>query len=248
MQFQFDASQVQPNTALEAIPPADYPVVITASEPKPTKANDGQYFVELTLEIIDGQYRGRKLLDRLNIYNKNPQAVEIAYKSMSAYCHVTGVMNIQDTVQLHNIPFIAVVGYNASTGYNEVKGVKDRSGNQPGKAGQQQAAPAPAAQQQSWQPQPAPAAPPAYAAPATPNFGPPAPPATPPPNAGWAPPANVAPAAPPSAPPQFQQPPTANQPPVAPTPAAPPWAVQPNQPQSPNNPAAPPAVWTPPGR
>ncbi len=147
----FNASQVQPNQALEAVPSGNYPVMITKSEEKPTRAGDGSY-IEFEMTIQGGQYNGRKLFDRLNIKNKNEQAVSIAYSTLSAICHVTGRLNITATEQLHGVPFVAVAvkkerddqpGSGNMT--NEVKGYKDINGNDPGFAGaapaQQQAAP-----------------------------------------------------------------------------------------------------------
>lgn len=138
----FNASQVQPNQALEAIPSGQYPVVIVRSEEKPTRAGDG-FYIELEMQVQGGQYNGRKVFDRLNIKNKNEQAVTIAYSTLSAICHVTGRLNIQDTQQLHGVPFIAVVSKlerNDQPGSgnmtNEVKGYKDINGNDPGFGGQ----------------------------------------------------------------------------------------------------------------
>ncbi len=138
----FSAANVQPNQALEAIPSGQYPVIISASQEKPTKAGDGSY-IELEMTVQGGQYNGRKLFDRLNIRYKNQTAVDIAYSTLSAICHVTGRMNIQDTQQLHGVPFVAVAvkkerddqpGSGNMT--NEVKGYKDINGNDPGHGGQ----------------------------------------------------------------------------------------------------------------
>jgi hypothetical protein len=78
---------------------------------------------------VDGQYAGRQVLDRLNIQHPNPVAAEIAYRRLSAYCHATGVIQVQDSQQLHGIPFKARVSVRTdSTGQyepsNEIKAVK----------------------------------------------------------------------------------------------------------------------------
>lgn len=139
--LRFNASQVQPNAALEAIPSGNYPVIITKSEEKPTKSGQGRY-IEFEMTIQGGQFHGRKVFDRLNIHNQNQQAVDIAYSTLSAICHVTGRLDIQATEQLHGVPFTAVVvkkerddqpGSGNMT--NEVKGYKDINGNDPGFAG-----------------------------------------------------------------------------------------------------------------
>lgn len=145
MQFQqpFDARQVEPASFAPPPPMADYHVRITESEAKPTSDNTGGY-LELTLEILDpGPYQGRKIAYRLNLYNgKSQQTVEIAYKQLSAICHVTGVFLIQDSRQLHSIPFIATIGpQKDNPQYPNVFGVKDLNGVIPGK-GAATAAPA----------------------------------------------------------------------------------------------------------
>jgi len=139
----FDATQVDPAAVSQMLPvsPAEgWPVVISSSEFKPTKDDPNQGFVDLTLTVIDGEIKGSEGHYRLNLFNKNEKAVEIAYKQLSALCHVTGQFKIADTAQLHNIPFRAVVGLQKKAkiedpDYTEIKGVKDINGNDPGKQG-----------------------------------------------------------------------------------------------------------------
>lgn len=141
----FNAANVKPNTALEPVPTGIYPVIITRTEEKPTKAGTGTY-IEIEMQIqagpgIDPAHAGRKVFDRLNTNNPNPQAVEIAYSTLSAICHVTGVMQLTDTTQLHGRPFMVVVQKveredRPGTYSNEVKGYKDINGNDPGFGGQ----------------------------------------------------------------------------------------------------------------
>lgn len=142
----FNAAGVKPNAALEAIPTGMYPVVITGSQEKPTKAGTGSY-IEFEMQIqnhpsVDPAYHGRKVFDRLNINNPNQQAVDIAYATLSAICHVTGVLQMTDTQQLHGRPFVAVVQKKPRDDQpdqmtNEVKGYKDMNGNDPGFSGNQ---------------------------------------------------------------------------------------------------------------
>ncbi|MGD9126460.1 MAG: DUF669 domain-containing protein, partial [Planctomycetia bacterium] len=60
----FDANQVDPSTSFDPIPAGKYVAVITESEMKDTKSGVGQY-LQLTFDIIDGKYKGRKLWSRL---------------------------------------------------------------------------------------------------------------------------------------------------------------------------------------
>lgn len=202
----FNAATVAPQAALEPLPSGQYPVIITSTEEKPTRAGDGSYLeIEMTITNyhLDPKLNGRKVYDRLNLRNKNQQAVDIAYSALSAICHVTGMIQLQDSSQLHGRPFVAVVikkkrDDKPELFSNEVRGYKDINGNDPGAAGaagaQQAAAPgwagaqpqAPIAPQQGYAPAPvqapapAPAAPPAWGqqptaapAPAAPTAAPP---------------------------------------------------------------------------
>lgn len=135
----FDANQVSPNEAFENLPLGWYVARITDSEEKPNSSNNGSHIL-LTLEVIaPQQYAGRKLWDRLNLNNPNQTAVEIAQRTLSAICHATNVMQLQDTMQLHGIPMEVKVGLSKpQDGYeqrNEIKGY--RTANAAG-GGQQQ--------------------------------------------------------------------------------------------------------------
>ena len=99
----FDASKVDPASSFDPIPAGKYIAVISESEMKPTKSGNGHY-LELTLEIGEGQYKGRKLWARLNLDNPNAQAVQIARGELSAICRAVGVLQPKDSCELHNLP------------------------------------------------------------------------------------------------------------------------------------------------
>ena len=165
----FDASQVQPGGVSEVIPAGDYRMMIVDSAMENTKSGSGQ-FLKLTLQVIDGPHQGVTLFDRLNLVNSNPKAVEIAQRTLSAICHAVGVLQVQDSAQLHNRPLAARVAYveggrpDGNGGVygpsNEVKGYKPVSQQAPVQATpaqpqQQPAYQAPAQQQPAQQAAPA---------------------------------------------------------------------------------------------
>lgn len=121
----FDATQVAPSQAFSVIPAGKYKVQITDSDMKPTKDGNGQY-LWLEMEILDGEYHGRKLWDRLNLVNPNQQAVEIAQRNLSALCHATGKLHVSDSQDLHFIPVVASVKVRPAKGdydaSNEIRG------------------------------------------------------------------------------------------------------------------------------
>ncbi len=125
VQLNFDATNVVPNAMPEPVPAAWYTCHITESKEKPTSNGTG-VLLEFVMEIMDGPFAGRKIYDRLNVKNPNPVAVEIAYGTLSAICHATGVIQVSGSEQLHNIPLdvrvIVVPQDGQYSPKNEVKG------------------------------------------------------------------------------------------------------------------------------
>ena len=104
----FDASQIEPSTAYEVLPPGKYLAQIVNSEMRPTRDGMGQYLY-LEIDILEGQYAGRKLFDRLNLSNPNPSAAEIAQRTLSSICRAVGRLQVNNSEQLHLVPFVADV-------------------------------------------------------------------------------------------------------------------------------------------
>ena len=103
----FDANSVEPSN-FDVFPAGKYLAQIIASEMRPTKDGRGQYLF-LELDILEGQFAGRKLFDRLNLVNDNPDTVDIATRTLSSICRATGQIQVKDSEQLHLIPLIADV-------------------------------------------------------------------------------------------------------------------------------------------
>ena len=99
----FDATSVEPTTPYELLPAGKYSAQIVESEMRVTRNGMGQ-FLWLMLDILDGQHKGRKIFDQLNLVNPNPTTVEIAQRTLSAICHATGRMHVSDSEELHLIP------------------------------------------------------------------------------------------------------------------------------------------------
>lgn len=104
--YQADPNNVQGDYT--PVPPGEYKVHVKDSDMKPTSNGRGNY-IQLDLEILEGEHAGRVIIERLNIDNPNQTAVDIAQRSLNAICVAVGKMSIADTVELHNIPMIAVV-------------------------------------------------------------------------------------------------------------------------------------------
>lgn len=129
----FDASQVEPASEFAPLPPGKYVAVITASEMKPTRSGNGAY-LELTFQIIEGEFKGRVLWDRLNLDNPHPLAVKIARGELSAICRAVGVLTPNDSCELHNLPLVVTVKQKRDADgevWNEIAGYAKRESVRP---------------------------------------------------------------------------------------------------------------------
>lgn len=103
----FDASQVQVEDRADALPAGWYNVTVTNTERKPSNNKPQNSYLEVTYTVMDGQYAGRKFFNRINLWNDDATAMEIAYKGaagIAALQQSVGVFNCQTTAQLHGIP------------------------------------------------------------------------------------------------------------------------------------------------
>jgi len=120
----FDATTVDPTKPFELLPPGKYVVQIVASEMRVTKDGMGQY-LWLELDVLEGDLMGRKVFDRLNLVNNNPSTVEFAQRTLSAICHATGRMQVQDSENLHLIPMLVDVRVQPpKNGYSESNSIR----------------------------------------------------------------------------------------------------------------------------
>ena len=120
----FNANEVEPSVGFEAIPAGKYQAVIVDSEMKSNKAGTGEY-LQLEFEIIEGEYKNRKVWTRLNLNNPNPDAVRMARADLSAICHAVNVIQPGDSVELHNLPLTITVKCRKTPDgdiVNEIKG------------------------------------------------------------------------------------------------------------------------------
>lgn len=119
----FDATTVQPSDSFAPIPAGTYIAQITDSAIKPTKSGSGT-ILNLTWTILDGQFANRKVFDRINVQNQNPEAERIGQRQLSSICHAAGVMKLQDSNQLHGKPVKIVVKIRQSAEYGDSNEVK----------------------------------------------------------------------------------------------------------------------------
>lgn len=109
-QFAFDAAShvAPPRPELGPLPAGMYPVIAVESALKDNSAGTGQ-FLAFTLQVIDGEFSGRKLWDNLNVNHPNKTAEDIARRQLQELCLAAGVSNLTNTEQLHDRPVLANV-------------------------------------------------------------------------------------------------------------------------------------------
>jgi hypothetical protein len=115
VELSFNAEEFEPLGSFEPLPVGEYVVVIESSEKNPAKTGKGEY-LQFVYNVIDGDYQGRKLFDRLNIENESEQAQMIARRALSSICRAIGVMNPHSTEELHDKPFVVKVGIRPAKG------------------------------------------------------------------------------------------------------------------------------------
>lgn len=147
----FNANNFDPAQGSNQFPIGRHLVRVSGSAIKPTQ-DQTSGFLELKCIIQDGAHAGTECSHRFNIYHKDDQPRNIAERQLSAVCHVTGIMELHDTEQLHEAMYIVDVGMQKEPnpkGYTQVNKVYDVNGNEPMKGkigpqpgnGQQQQAP-----------------------------------------------------------------------------------------------------------
>jgi hypothetical protein len=120
----FDASQIK-DSEFEALPAGEYRAVISDSERKKTKDGESE-LLQVKLQIIDGPFKNRTVIDRFNLWNKNPEATKIAQQQFKKVCEAVNIPKPPDSSALHMKPLtikLAVKEYNGNN-QNEVKGYK----------------------------------------------------------------------------------------------------------------------------
>lgn len=101
------------------VPNGTYKAMITGHERKPNKKQTGTVDV-LTFQIADGEFKGRKLLENLNMQNPNQTAVEIARNTLAAIVMATvGNKNPGSINELFQIPLLIDVVVDGE--YNRIK-------------------------------------------------------------------------------------------------------------------------------
>lgn len=114
-QYEVDPNEKE-KTRPDPVPAGDYLVVIDDSDIKPGKNDASSEVLHLRMKIIDGRYKNRTLREFLCITKPSKKDVEAqAQNKLNAICVAVGLTGrLQDTNELHMIPFFVKVGVTGS--------------------------------------------------------------------------------------------------------------------------------------
>lgn len=134
----------EPGGDFDPIPAGKYRAVIVESDVEDIsrQSNKGRC-LKLTWKVDGGQYDGRLIWQRLNLWPENmnnmDKVVQIANAQFASIRQATGKIAVQDSEELHHIPCMIGVKIRKSEGYsdqNEVSSVAAAGGSAPANTAQ----------------------------------------------------------------------------------------------------------------
>lgn len=130
----FGTDSVAPQEDYALLPPGKYVVSIDKSEVKQTKRMDGHY-LELTMCVLEGKYRNRKLWDRINIDNPSQTCVQIGLSVLAAIGRALQLPKLLEAAQLVSGVLVAHVkvkgDQNEIRTYSSVASYREEQAKQP---------------------------------------------------------------------------------------------------------------------
>jgi len=97
----------------QPLPVDRYKLAITDTVMKPTKANPSVSYLQVEMEIQEGQYQGRKMFNRLNLQHGDDKVRKIAQVELEKIATAIGKV-VQNHEDLRGTPFYADVVIEAS--------------------------------------------------------------------------------------------------------------------------------------
>jgi hypothetical protein len=105
----FNANEVEPLPEWGPLPVGEYTVAVVESQMRPNRSGVGSH-LELTFQVLEGEFKGRLLWERLSLQHANEQAVKIARARLASLCRAVSVPTPQDSTELHNLPLVIRTG------------------------------------------------------------------------------------------------------------------------------------------
>lgn len=109
-----------PSSAYQPLPTCEYTLEIVESEYVPNANGDGMV-LNCKTQVMEGKHTGRPFYINYSLEHADPQAQEIGQRDFAALRRATGVLNPQDTEELHFKAFRVKIGVQERTGANVIK-------------------------------------------------------------------------------------------------------------------------------
>ncbi len=120
----FNSEEHEPMTNFTPIPEGWYKLEIVKSEVVATKAGTGKRLNMQAKVVDDEKYEGRIIFIGLNIQNPSKMAVEISMRELRSLCDAVELPSVEDSVDLHDIPFMGKAVIEKSEGYADKNVIK----------------------------------------------------------------------------------------------------------------------------
>lgn len=101
----------------EPVPDGTYSLIATESSLEENSKGTGQ-LLKFSFEIIDGEFKGRKIWEQFNWTHSKAQVQEIGRQRLAAFRNACGLSKILNSEELHNLPFNANIRIEESPGYS----------------------------------------------------------------------------------------------------------------------------------
>jgi hypothetical protein len=128
--FTFDATTVEPSAPTGPIPAGTYLAHVIESDLKALKSGNGTGLA-LTFQILDGEFKNRRLWANLNVQHSNPEAQKIGQQQLSSLCRAVNAVKLNNSEELHFKPVKIRVKIRVDAQYgdkNEIAGYEPATG------------------------------------------------------------------------------------------------------------------------
>ena len=139
MDLNFDSTQVMSNeipSDFGAIPEGKYLVQIAETQEK--ISGSGNKYLNLKLQILDGEYKNRFLWDIINLWHPKDNVREIASQTMASICRATNILKPSTSEELHYKPLRASISLETDSQYGDQNRVKKYLPNDSAQSSKQQ--------------------------------------------------------------------------------------------------------------
>lgn len=133
-EYNLDLTAIEPERQNEPLPAGAYAVVVSNTQTRETKMGNGTY-LEIEMEIVEGDHKGRRIWDRINLRNPSEVAVEIGMRRLSSIGRILGIDRLANSEQLHGKMLVVTVAHRERDGRVnvDVKGYAASKGAAPAK-------------------------------------------------------------------------------------------------------------------